>query len=85
MSADFSGALFTTNQEPVPSSLSKQTNTKSRGAVYFGQTGHFDEFRFSEHKRSGLPTDSSVSEHRHQTGHQILFDETSVVARCSHF
>lgn len=60
----------------------------SCGAVYIGETGRSIKTRLCEHQRylrTGLLAKSAIAEHQHETGHQILFDSTSVVAQSSNY
>ena len=60
----------------------------SCGAQYIGETGRSIKTRISEHRRclqTGLLSHSAVAEHQHNTGHQILFDNSSLIAQSPYY
>ena len=58
------------------------------GSAYIGETKRPISVRLSEHERCTRLrqiTGSALAEHRQQTGHDILFDQTKILARESHY
>lgn len=58
------------------------------GLVYIGETGRSVGTRITEHKRSVKTRDivrSALSEHNIQSGHKILFDESTILAKSSFY
>jgi len=60
----------------------------SCGSVYIGETGRSVKTRISEHSRCVRLrsfSSSAIAEHHQNTGHKILFEESSVLAKTSHY
>lgn len=60
----------------------------SCGSVYIGETKRPISVRVSEHERcirQRSIADSALAEHKYNTGHQILFNETKLLSRQSYF
>lgn len=60
----------------------------SCGVVYIGKTSRSVETCIAEHRRclrSGILAKSAVAKHHLETGHRILFDRISVVAKSSYY
>jgi hypothetical protein len=56
--------------------------------VYIGETGRSVSTRLKEHERCvrlGHVSLSALAEHKHDTGHNILFEKSKIVARSTHF
>lgn len=79
--------IFRSYPKFLNSSISKRKTESfcSCGRVHIGKSSRSVKIRILEHNsclRSNLRTHSAITEHHHQIGNQMLFDKTSVVARC---
>ncbi|KAJ3659424.1 hypothetical protein Zmor_011113 [Zophobas morio] len=62
--------------------------TSSCGVKYIGETGWSIKIRIQEHKpclKTGLVSHSAVAEQQLETGHTILFENSQVLSKASHF
>jgi len=60
----------------------------SCGLVYIGKTGRMVNLWIKEHQRDVRlkhVTQSALSEHNIETGHQILFDKTTIIANITSY
>ncbi|GJQ75534.1 hypothetical protein Trydic_g17619 [Trypoxylus dichotomus] len=60
----------------------------SCGLIYISETGRSVKTHTKEHKRclkSGHVSSSAVAEYHIRTGHNILFEETSIIEKNPHF
>ena len=78
------------SKDPLPllSSCGVYKIPCSCGHVYIAETGRSVQVRLREHKRcmkSGLINNSAVAKHHSETGHQVLFDNTEVLAKTPYF
>jgi len=71
------------DQRPPLSSAGVYIIPCSCGKVYIGETGKMVNIRMKEHQRDVRLkhiTQLALSKHNIETGHQILFDKTSIIA-----
>jgi len=76
------------DQRPPLSSAGVYRIPCSCGKVYIGETGRMVNIRKKEHQRDVKlkhTTQSALSEHNVETGHQILFEETTTIANTTSY
>jgi len=76
------------DQRPPLSSAGVYRIPCSCGKVYIGETGRMVNIRKKEHQRDVRlkhATQSALSEHNVETGHQILFEETTTIANTTSY
>ncbi|XP_018311528.1 uncharacterized protein [Mycetomoellerius zeteki] len=76
------------DQRPPLSSAGVYKIPCSCGQVYIGETGRMVNLRIKEHQRDVRlkhATQSALSEHNIETGHQIQFDKTTTIANIASY